>query len=62
MMGIDHLFVYESRQFKNLILNTRHTQVAGLGNVDGCQRAMNLLFAIHTIQQRIDVDMDATIL
>ena len=38
MMGIDHLFVDESHQFKNLMFNTRHTRVAGLGNVDGSQK------------------------
>ena len=32
MMGIDHLFVDESHQFKNLMFNTRHDRVAGLGN------------------------------
>ncbi|MCP2025767.1 N12 class adenine-specific DNA methylase [Flavobacterium sp. HSC-32F16] len=62
MMGIDHLFVDESHQFKNLMFNTRHTRVAGLGNVDGSQKAMNLLFAIRTIQERIDADMGATFL
>nr|WP_315171394.1 N-6 DNA methylase [uncultured Flavobacterium sp.] len=62
MMGIDHLFVDESHQFKNLMFNTRHTRVAGLGNVDGSQKAINLLFAIRTIQERIDTDMGATFL
>jgi hypothetical protein len=62
MMGIDHLFVDESHQFKNLIFNTRHTRVAGLGNVDGSQKAMNLLFAIRTIQELINADMGATFL
>ena len=62
MMGIDHLFVDESHQFKNLMFNTRHTRVAGLGNVDGSQKALNLLFAIRTIQERIDADMGATFL
>jgi N12 class adenine-specific DNA methylase len=62
MMDIDHLFVDESHQFKNLMFNTRHTRVAGLGNVDGSQKAMNLLFAIRTIQERIDADMGATFL
>ncbi|GAB3422118.1 N-6 DNA methylase [Niabella aquatica] len=62
MMGIDHLFVDESHQFKNLMFNTRHSRVAGLGNVDGSQKAMNLLFAIRTIQERIDADMGATFL
>ena len=62
IMGIDHLFVDESHQFKNLMFNTRHTRVAGLGNVDGSQKAMNLLFAIRTIQERINADMGATFL
>ncbi|MBA4153718.1 N-6 DNA methylase [Flavobacterium sp.] len=62
MMGIDHLFVDESHQFKNLMFNTRHSRVAGLGNVDGSQKALNLLFAIRTIQERIDADMGATFL
>lgn len=62
MMGIDHLFVDESHQFKNLMFNTRHTRVAGLGNVDGSMKAMNLLFAIRTIQERINADMGATFL
>lgn len=62
MMGIDHLFVDESHQFKNLMFNTRHTRVAGLGNVDGSQKAMNLLFAIRTIQDRTNSDMGATFL
>ncbi|MDX6182445.1 N-6 DNA methylase [Flavobacterium sp. Fl-77] len=62
MMGIDHLFVDESHQFKNLMFNTRHTRVAGLGNVDGSLKAMNLLFAIRTIQERTNADMGATFL
>ncbi|MGS4347176.1 N-6 DNA methylase [Myroides odoratus] len=62
MMGIDHLFVDESHQFKNLTFNTRHSRVAGLGNQQGSQKALNLLFAIRTIQERIDADMGATFL
>lgn len=62
MMGIDHLFVDESHEFKNLMFNTRHSRVAGLGNVDGSQKAMNLLFAIRTIQERTNADMGATFL
>lgn len=41
-MGIDHIFVDESHQFKNLMFSTRHNRVAGLGNPDGSQRALNL--------------------
>lgn len=62
MMGIDHLFVDESHQFKNLMFNTRHNRVAGLGNMAGSMKAMNLLFAIRTIQERINGDMGATFL
>src|SRR5699024_11669400 len=62
MMGIYHLFVDESHQFKNLMINTRHNQVAGLGNMNGSQKALNLLFAIRTIQDRIGDDMGATFL
>ncbi len=62
MMGIDHLFVDESHKFKNLIFNTRHDRVAGLGNMQGSLKALNLLFAIRTIQERTDRDMGATFL
>lgn len=62
MMGIDHLFVDESHKFKNLMFNTRHSRVAGLGNMDGSQKALNLRFAIRTIQERTDADMGATFL
>ena len=62
MMGIDHLFVDESHQFKNLMFNTRHDRVSGLGNPDGSQRALNMLFAIRTIQGRSGRDLGATFL
>ncbi|EFK36150.1 MULTISPECIES: N-6 DNA methylase [Chryseobacterium] len=62
MMGIDHLFVDESHKFKNLMFNTRHERVAGLGNVQGSQKALNLLFAIRTIQERTGKDLGATFL
>ncbi|MBY8963147.1 N-6 DNA methylase [Flavobacterium sp. D11R37] len=62
MMGIDHIFVDESHQFKNLMFNTRHERVAGLGNMQGSQKALNLLFAIRTIQERNGKDLGATFL
>ena len=62
MMGIDHLFADESHQFKNLMFNTRHDRVSGLGNPDGSQRALNMLFAIRTIQERTGKDLGATFL
>lgn len=62
MMGIDHLLVDESHRFKNLMFNTRHDRVAGLGNMAGSQKALNLLFAIRTIQERTGKDLGATFL
>ena len=61
-MGIDHLFVDESHKFKNLMFNTRHDRVAGLGNSQGSLRALNLLFAIRTIQDNKGKDLGATFL
>lgn len=61
-MGIDHIFVDESHQFKNLMFNTRHDRVAGLGNSEGSQRALNLLYAIRTIQDKTGKDLGATFL
>ncbi|QGY46410.1 N-6 DNA methylase [Maribellus comscasis] len=62
LMGIDHLYVDESHKFKNLTFNTRHDRVAGLGNPEGSQRALNMLFAIRTIQERNGKDLGATFL
>jgi N12 class adenine-specific DNA methylase len=61
-MGIDHIFVDESHQFKNLLYTTRHQRVAGLGNSDGSQRALNMLFAVRTIQEKTGRDLGATFL
>lgn len=62
IMGIDHLFIDESHRFKNLTFTTRHDRVAGLGNPEGSQRAMNMLFALRTIQERNGKDLGATFL
>jgi hypothetical protein len=61
-MDIDHLFIDESHKFKNLTFTTRHTKVAGLGNMAGSQKALNMLFAIRTLQDRFDSDLCATFL
>ena len=61
-MGIDHLFIDESHSFKNLTFNTRHDRVAGLGNSEGSQKALNMLFALRTIQERTGKDLGATFL
>jgi N12 class adenine-specific DNA methylase len=61
-MGVDHLFVDESHKFKNLLYTTRHSRVAGLGNSDGSQRALNMLFAVRTLQDKFNADLCVTFL
>jgi N12 class adenine-specific DNA methylase len=61
-MGIDHVFVDESHRFKNLMFTTRHDRVAGLGSPEGSQRALNMLFALRTVQERTGKDLGATFL
>ena len=61
-MGVDHLLVDESHQFKNLQFTTRHNRVAGLGNSEGSQRATNMLYAIRSIQEQTGKDLGATFL
>lgn len=61
-MGIDHIFIDESHKFKNLTFTTRHSRVSGLGNMEGSQKALNMLFAIRTLQQKFDADLCATFL
>ncbi len=61
-LGIDHLFVDESHKFKNLTFTTRHDRVAGLGNMEGSQKALNLLFAVRTLQEKFDSDLCVTFL
>ena len=61
-MGIDHLFVDESHKFKNLTFTTRHNRVAGLGNMEGSQKALNMLFAVRTLQERFNSDLCVTFL
>ena len=61
-MSIDHLFVDESHKFKNLMFTTRHDRVAGLGNPEGSERALNMLFALRTIQERTGKDLGSTFL
>lgn len=61
-LGIDHLFVDESHKYKNLTFTTRHNRVAGLGNIEGSQKALNLLFAVRTLQEKFDSDLCVTFL
>jgi N12 class adenine-specific DNA methylase len=61
-MQVDHLFVDESHKFKNLTFTTRHDRVAGIGNMEGSQKALNMLFAVRTLQERFDSDLCVTFL
>lgn len=61
-LGIDHLFVDESHKFKNLTFTTRHNRVAGLGNTEGSQKALNMLFAVRELQTRFNSDLCVTFL
>lgn len=61
-LGIDHLFVDESHKFKNLTFTTRHDRVAGLGNMLGSQKALNMLFAVRTLQEKFRSDLCVTFL
>jgi N12 class adenine-specific DNA methylase len=61
-MNIDHLFIDESHKFKNLTFTSRHNRVAGLGNMQGSQKSLNMLFAIRTLQERSRSDLMATFL
>lgn len=61
-MHVDHLFLDESHKFKNLTFTTRHNRVAGLGNMEGSQKALNMLFAVRTLQAKFDSDLCATFL
>lgn len=51
-----------SHVFKNLRFDTRCRNVAGLGDPKGSQRALNLLFAIRTMQDKFDRDLCTTFL
>ena len=61
-LAVDHLFVDESHKFKNLTFTTRHDRVAGLGNTQGSQKALNMLFAVRTLQEKFNSDLCVTFL
>lgn len=61
-LGIDHLFIDEAHKFKNLTFTTRHDRVAGIGNIEGSQKALNMLFAVRELQNRFNSDLCVTFL
>lgn len=52
----------EAHKFKNLAFTTRHDRVAGLGSVEGSQKALNMLFAVRELQARFHADLCVTFL
>jgi N12 class adenine-specific DNA methylase len=61
-IGIDHMFIDESQQFKNLPYATKINNIAGLGNPEGSSRAFNLLTAVRTLQRMHGGDKGTTFL
>lgn len=61
-LGIDHLFIDEAHKFKNLTFTTRHDRVAGIGNIEGSQKALNMLFAVRELQNKFNSDLCVTFL
>lgn len=61
-LNVDHVFVDEAHKFKNLTFTTRHDRVAGLGNMEGSQKALNMLFAVRTLQEKFNADLCVTFL
>lgn len=61
-LGVDHLFVDEAHKYTNLTYTTRHDRVSGLGNKEGSQKALNMLFAVRELQTRFNSDLCVTFL
>ena len=51
-LGVDFLIVDESQEFKNLEFVSKLTNVTGLGNRNGSKKALNMLIACRSIQDR----------
>jgi hypothetical protein len=51
-LGCDALVVDESQEYKNLFINTRLRNVAGLGNVAGAAKAFDLFVKARYLQQK----------
>jgi N12 class adenine-specific DNA methylase len=61
-MGIDHVMVDESQQFKNLAYMTKQRNVAGLSKAEGSRRAFNLLVGMRYLQDVFGADKGTTFL
>ena len=51
-LGIDALFIDESQEFKNLFFSTSLNRVAGLGNREGSEKAMDMFIKVRSIQKK----------
>jgi Helicase conserved C-terminal domain/SNF2-related domain len=61
-MGIDHLMVDESQQFKNLAYVNKIKNVAGMSKQEGSKRSFNLLMACRYLQDKYQGDKGITFL
>ena len=53
-LGVDALFVDEADEFKNLAIVTSQTRIAGLGNLLGSEKAMDLFLKCRWLQKKRD--------
>lgn len=51
-LGVDALFVDEADEFKNLAIVTSQSRIAGLGNLQGAEKAMDLFLKCRWIQKK----------
>ena len=61
-MGIDHLMVDESQQYKNLSYVSKVRNIAGMSKQEGSKRAFNLLVAVRSLQEKFNDDKGTTFL
>lgn len=51
-LGIDALFIDEADEFKNLAIVTSQSRIAGLGNLQGSEKAMDLFLKCRWLQKK----------
>jgi len=51
-LGIDSLFVDEAHEFKNLFITTAQSRIAGLGNIQGSEKAFDLFVKVRHLQEK----------
>jgi N12 class adenine-specific DNA methylase len=53
-LGCDALIVDESHEYKNLLINTSLRNVAGLGNLQGSEKAFDLFVKVRYLQEKYE--------